>query len=309
VSDERVMPSETIARPAARALGLTAVAMLAFAANSILCRLALAQGLVDPASFTLVRIASGAFALWLILALKRQVRSVHGSWAGALALFVYASAFSFAYTALPAGTGALLLFGAVQVTMVATALVRGARLTLPQWFGFALALTGLAALLSPGAAAPPITGAALMIASGAAWGAYSLLGRGAVDPLASTAGNFMRALPLAVVAMAAAMMLGPKVEAMGLVYAVMSGALASGLGYWIWYAALRGLSPVQGASVQLSVPVLTALVGTIALGEAVTTRLSLCSITILGGIALVIVARPNTRHCSSVATAEDAKRT
>jgi drug/metabolite transporter (DMT)-like permease len=305
------MPSETIARPAARAVGLTAVAMLAFAANSILCRLALAQGLVDPASFTLVRIASGAFALWLILALKRQVRSVHGSWAGALALFVYASAFSFAYTALPAGTGALLLFGAVQVTMVATALVRGERLTLPQWFGFALALTGLAALLSPGAAAPPITGAGLMIASGAAWGAYSLLGRGAVDPLALTAGNFMRALPLAVVAMAmaAAMMLGPKVEAMGLVYAVMSGALASGLGYWIWYAALRGLSPVQGASVQLSVPVLTALVGTIALGEAVTTRLSLCSITILGGIALVIVGRPNTRHCSSVATTEDAKRT
>ncbi|GGF05041.1 hypothetical protein GCM10011611_08110 [Aliidongia dinghuensis] len=299
MSDERATPSGTIARPAASAIGLTAVAMLAFAANSILCRLALAQGLIDPTSFTLVRIASGAFALWLILALKRQVRSVHGSWAGALALFVYAGAFSFAYIALPAGTGALLLFGAVQVTMVTTALVRGERLTLPQWFGFALALAGLTALLSPGAGAPPITGAGLMIASGVAWGAYSLLGRGTVDPLASTAGNFIRALPLAAVAMAAAMMLGPKVEVMGFVYAVMSGAVASGLGYWIWYAALRGLSPVQGASVQLSVPVITALAGAIALGEPITTRLSLCSITILGGIALVIVTRPNARRVAA----------
>jgi drug/metabolite transporter (DMT)-like permease len=273
--------------------------MLSFAANSILCRLALAQGLIDPASFTLVRIASGAVALWLILALKGQAHPVHGSWAGAFALFVYAGAFSFAYTALPAGVGALLLFGAVQVTMVAMALVRGERLSLPQWFGFALALAGLVALLSPGAAAPPITGAGLMIASGAAWGAYSLLGRNAVDPLASTAGNFIRALPLAVAAMAVGMMLGPKVEVMGFVYAVISGAAASGLGYWIWYAALRGLAPVQGASVQLSVPVIAALAGTIALGEPVTTRLSLCSITILGGIALVLVARPNTRSIAA----------
>jgi len=299
VSGVRVTLSETIARPAARAFGLTAVAMLGFAANSILCRLALAQGLIDPASFTLVRIASGAFALWLILALKRQACSVHGSWAGALVLFVYAGAFSFAYTALPAGVGALLLFGAVQVTMVAMALVRGERLTLSQWFGFALALTGLVALLSPGAAAPPIAGAGLMITSGAAWGAYSFLGRKAVDPLASTAGNFIRALPLAMAATAAAMMFGLKIETTGLIYAVMSGALASGLGYWIWYAALRSLSPVEGTSVQLSVPVITALAGTIALGEAVTTRLALCSITILGGIALVIAARPNAQSIAA----------
>jgi len=299
VSGVRVTLSETIARPAARAFGLTAVAMLGFAANSILCRLALAQGLIDPASFTLVRIASGAVALWLILALKGQAHPVHGSWAGAFALFVYAGAFSFAYTALPAGVGALLLFGAVQVTMVAMALVRGERLTLSQWFGFALALTGLVALLSPGAAAPPIAGAGLMITSGAAWGAYSFLGRKAVDPLASTAGNFIRALPLAMAATAAAMMFGLKIETTGLIYAVMSGALASGLGYWIWYAALRSLSPVEGASVQLSVPVITALAGTIALGEAVTTRLALCSITILGGIALVIAARPNAQSIAA----------
>jgi drug/metabolite transporter (DMT)-like permease len=281
--------------PAARAVGLTAAAMLAFAANSILCRLALAQGLIDPASFTVVRIASGAFVLWLILALKRQVRSVHGSWPGALALFGYAGAFSFAYAALPAGTGALLLFGAVQVTMVATALARGERLTLRKWSGFALALAGLAILLSPGAAAPPIAGAGLMIAAGVSWGAYSLLGRRAVDPLASTAGNFIRALPLALMAMAAEMLHGPKVEVMGLAYAALSGALASGLGYCIWFAALRCLSPIQAASVQLSVPVITALVGTIALGETVTAGLALCSITILGGIALVIATRPRAR--------------
>jgi drug/metabolite transporter (DMT)-like permease len=216
---------------------------------------------------------------------------MHGSWRAAFALFAYAASFSFAYITLSAGAGALLLFGAVQATMVTKGLVRGERLTAPQWFGFIVALVGLAVLLMPGAAAPPIGGALLMLAAGIAWGAYSLLGRGAVDPLAATAGNFLRALPMAAILLGLAAMFGTKLDQSGLVYAIMSGAVASGLGYTIWYAALPGLSPAQGASVQLSVPVITALAGTIALGEAITIRLSLSSVAVVSGIALVVASR------------------
>ena len=278
--------------PTPRTIGLTIVAMLAFAANSVLCRLALAHGSMDPASFTSVRVGSGVVTLWLILACAGRASVMHGSWRAAFALFAYAAAFSFAYITLSAGAGALVLFGAVQATMVTTGLVRGERLTAPQWFGFVVALVGLAALLTPGTAAPSIGGALLMLAAGVAWGAYSLLGRGAVDPLAATAGNFLRALPMAVILLGLAAMFGTKLDQSGLVYATMSGAVASGLGYTMWYAVLPGLSPARGASVQLSVPVITALAGTTALGEAITTRLSLSSVAILGGIALVIASRP-----------------
>jgi drug/metabolite transporter (DMT)-like permease len=277
--------------PTPRTIGLTIVAMLAFAANSVLCRIALAHGSIDPASFTSVRVGSGVVTLWLILAFTGRASVMHGSWRAAFALFVYAAAFSLAYITLSAGAGALLLFGAVQATMVTTGLVRGERLTASQWFGFVVALVGLAALLTPGAAAPPIRGALLMLTAGIAWGAYSLLGRGAVDPLAATAGNFLRALPMAVILLGLAAMFGTKLDQSGLVYAIMSGAVASGLGYTIWYAALPGLSPAQGASVQLSVPVITALIGTITLGEAITVRLTLSSVAILGGIALVMASR------------------
>ena len=278
-----------------RTMGLTIVAMLAFAANSVLCRLALAHGSIDPASFTLVRVASGVVTLWLILAFTGRAGVVHGSWRAAFALFAYAAAFSFAYITLSAGAGALLLFGAVQGTMLTTGLLRGERLTAPQWFGFLVALVGLTALLIPGATAPPIGGALLMLAAGVAWGAYSLLGRGAVDPLAATAGNFLRALPMAMILLGSAAVFGTKLDQSSLVYAIASGAVASGLGYTIWYAALPGLSPAQGASVQLSVPVITALTGTITLGEAITVRLSLSSLAILGGIALVIASRQRQR--------------
>ena len=289
--DERGM-TRSSHLPTPRTISLTIVAMLAFAANSVLCRLALAQGSIDPTSFTLVRVGSGVATLWLILAFTGRASLMYGSWRAAFALFAYAAAFSFAYLTLSAGAGSLLLFGAVQATMVTTGLVQGERLTAPQWFGFAVALGGLAVLLIPGAAAPPIGGALLMLAAGIAWGTYSLLGRGAVDPLAATAGNFLRALPMAAILLGLAAMFGTKLDQSGLVYAIMSGAVASGLGYTIWYAALPGLSQAEGASVQLSVPAITALAGTIALGEAITFRLSLSSVAILGGIALVIASRP-----------------
>lgn len=286
------LPHLEATRPSGRAIALTVAAMIAFAANSILCRLALAHSSIDPASFTIVRIGSGVVALWLILAVSRKATSVGGTWRGALALFAYAAAFSFAYVTLSASTGALLLFGAVQATMVMTGLVRGDRLAAPQWLGFVLSLAGLAALLLPGASAPPLTGALLMITAGIAWGAYSLIGRGASDPLVATAGNFLRALPLAAVAFAVAAPMGAHQAPDGVLYAVLSGAIASGVGYTIWYAALPSLSAVQGASVQLSVPVLTALAGTLTLGEGISTRLALTSIAILGGIGLVIAGRP-----------------
>ncbi|MCB1540138.1 MAG: DMT family transporter [Rhodoblastus sp.] len=280
--------------PSLRTVGLTAVAMLAFAANSILCRLALAHGAIDPASFTLVRIASGVITLWLILALSGRASAVRGSWRAGLALFAYAAAFSFAYITLSAGSGALLLFGAVQATMVTTGLVRGERLAGLQWIGFVTALGGLAALLAPGVSAPPIIGACLMLCAGVAWGAYSLFGRGATDPLAATGGNFLRALPMGLVLLVIAAIFGLKGDMSGIAYAILSGAVASGLGYSIWYAALPGLSSAQGASVQLSVPVITAVAGALMIGETITLRLALCSIAILGGIALVIGSRPKS---------------
>jgi drug/metabolite transporter (DMT)-like permease len=260
----------------------------------------LAHVSIDPASFTLIRVVSGVAALWCILAFTGRAHTVRGSWSAALALFVYAAAFSFAYITLSAAAGALLLFGAVQATMVTTGLARGERLTTSQWFGFVVA--GLFAFLIPGAAAPPIGGVCLMVAAGIAWGVYSLLGRGVADPLATTAGNFLRALPMAAILLAATASLGTTFGATGVIYAVLSGALTSGLGYSIWYAALPDLSPVQGASVQLSVPVLAALAGAIVLGEAVTTGLSLCSVAIIGGIALVIASRPRMQNSWSIHT-------
>jgi drug/metabolite transporter (DMT)-like permease len=263
--------------------------MLAFAANSILCRLALVQSGVDPATFTLVRIVSGAAMMWAIFAFARGGSPGGWSWRAAFALFAYAAAFSFAYLSLPAGVGALLLFGAVQATMVITGIVRGEPLTPGQWLGLALALAGLAALVAPGVSAPPLVGSTLMLGAGVAWGAYSLLGRRSADPLGATAGNFLRAVPMALVLALPVVRGAPQLS--GLTYAALSGAVASGLGYCIWYAALPGLSAAESASVQLSVPVITALAGAALLSEPVTLRLSIASLAVLGGIALVIASR------------------
>jgi drug/metabolite transporter (DMT)-like permease len=270
-------------------ISLTALAMVAFAANSILCRLALSETNIDPATFTIVRIGSGAAMLWAIAAISRAGRWQGGSWPGAFALFAYAAAFSFAYVSLTAGAGALLLFGAVQATMVIAGIFRGDHPAPLQWLGLAVALAGLVVLLVPGVFAPPLLGAALMLAAGIAWGAYSILGRRNLDPLAATAGNFIRAVPMALVLAAPAAMGTHPVA--GLIYACLSGAAASGLGYAIWYAALPALSAAEGASVQLSVPALTALAAAMFLGEPITLRLGLASLAVLGGIALVVASR------------------
>jgi drug/metabolite transporter (DMT)-like permease len=276
----------------ARTATLTLVAMLAFAANSVLCRLALQETAIDAASFTIIRLLAGALMLAGLLAARggKATRMRAGNWRSAVALFAYAAGFSFAYVSLTTGTGALLLFAAVQATMIGAGLARGERLAPRQSAGLALALGGLVYLLLPGLAAPPLAGALLMIAAGMAWGFYSLLGRGTPDALAATAGNFLRTVPMAI-ALGVVALDTPHVDTSGALYAVLSGALASGAGYAVWYAALRGLKATSAATVQLSVPLIAALGGALLLGEALTLRLALSSLAILGGVAVVLAGR------------------
>ena len=280
--------------PVYRVYTLTALALVAFAANSVLNRLALQTTPLDAATFTALRLGSGALLLGLVASARHRPVFTAGSWPSAAALFVYAAAFSFAYTVLRAGTGALLLFGVVQLTMIGYGVWRGERFSGVQTLGFAFALGGLVYLVSPGLSAPPFGPAALMALAGAAWGVYSLRGRGARDPVAVSAGNFVRTVPLAA-ALISLVLLVPgtalRADSLGILYAVLSGALTSGLGYLVWYAALPSLKATSAATVQLSVPVLAALGGALLLGEPVTLRLVLSSALILGGVALVLRAR------------------
>ena len=277
---------------------LTTLAMLAFAGNSLLCRIALRDTAIDAANFTAIRLASGALILAAILMLRGKRPTAGGSWPMAAMLFAYAVCFSFAYRDLTAATGALLLFGAVQLTMMGYGLWTGERIGGLRLMGLLLALGGLVWLLLPGLAAPPWLEAALMLAAGAAWGVYSLLGKDSGDPIAATGGNFLRTLPFAAVLVLAAttiMTLGGTVDRpvdhMGALYAVLSGAVTSGLGYVLWYAALPMLKATSAATVQLCVPAIAALGGAVLLAEPVTARLVVASVAILGGIALTIRAK------------------
>ncbi|WP_194715583.1 DMT family transporter [Noviherbaspirillum soli] len=274
---------------------LTIFAMLAFAANSLLCRLALKDGHIDAASFTALRIGSGALVLALIIRARGARPLAAGNWRSAWALFVYAAGFSTAYLGLSAATGALVLFGAVQATMIGYGLYAGERMTARQAAGVAIAAAGLAALLLPGLAAPSLPHALLMAAAGIAWGVYSLRAKGAGDPANATAGNFLRAAPMAL-ALGLAWLPWSRIEGAGIVYALASGALASGLGYVIWYQALRGLNATTAASVQLCVPVLATLGGVLLLSEPLSWRLLYSAVAILGGLALVILGKARPRQ-------------
>lgn len=274
----------------ARTLLLTAVAMLAFAGNSLLCRLALKTTEIDPATFTSLRLLSGAVMLALLLRLRHGRAAMAGSWGGATALFIYAAAFSFAYGSLAAGVGALLLFGAVQISMLLWGWRQGERPGPMSLAGLLLAFAGLLTLLLPSASAPALGGSLLMLLAGVAWGAYSLLGRTSSDALAATTGNFVRSLPMAAL-LSLVLLQTASWDMNGVLYALASGALASGLGYAIWYMAIVDLKAIQAATVQLSVPIITALAGGLLLGEALSLRLTLSSLAVLGGIALVLTAR------------------
>ncbi|SEA96890.1 DMT family transporter [Paraburkholderia sartisoli] len=272
---------------------LTAVAMFAFAANSLLCRLALQRGQIDPVSFACIRLVSGAITLAVIVRFRSE-RSApgHVDWLAAAMLFVYAAFFSFAYLTLPAGTGALILFGAVQLTMFSVGLRSGEKFGSAAWLGLAVAVAGLVYLVSPGIAAPPPLGAASMAIAGVAWGVYSLRGRGVADPLAATAGNFARAAPFALL-LSVLFIASARTYAngAGVVLAIVSGALTSGIGYVIWYAALSKLTAMRAATVQLSVPLIAAFGGVAFLSETITPRLVAASAAILGGIAMVLSSR------------------
>ncbi|TAM61654.1 MAG: DMT family transporter [Rhodanobacter sp.] len=273
-----------------RTIVLTALAMVAFAGNSLLCRAALKHTGIDAASFTAIRLISGAAMLWLVVRMRRGASVGKGNWLSAFALVVYATGFSFAYVSLPTATGALLLFGAVQATMIGHGIWAGERLHRLQLVGLVFAFGGVVGLLLPGLSAPPLRGAILMLGAGVAWGVYSLRGKGAGDPTRVTAGNFLRAVPIAAV-VSVLMLNRTSLDAAGVLYAVASGALASGIGYAIWYTALPALKATGAATVQLSVPVIAAVGGIVLLGEPVTLRLALASVAILGGIALMLLEK------------------
>jgi drug/metabolite transporter (DMT)-like permease len=273
-----------------RVAALTLFAMLAFAGNSLLCRVALRDTAIDAASFTTIRLASGALVLAAIMLARQSRPTAAGSWPMAAMLFAYAAFFSFAYRQLTAATGALLLFGAVQISMLGYALAKGERLRPLQVAGLVVAVGGLVYMLLPGLAAPPLVSAACMLLAGASWAVYSVLGRGVKDPVGATAGNFVRSVAFTVV-LSLASIGSFQIDRMGVAYAVLSGAITSGLGYVLWYAALPALKATSAATVQLSVPAIAALGGVALLSETMSPRLLVASAAILGGIALTISRR------------------
>jgi drug/metabolite transporter (DMT)-like permease len=278
-----------------RTILLTAAAMVAFAANSVLARLAFATAGAEPLSYTGIRLAAGAITLALLLALRRQSLRPAGSWTGAAALFGYAILFSIAYILLGAGTGALILFASVQIGILGWAIYKGDRPGAIEWLGFFVAFAGLVYLVSPGVVAPPPLGALLMLAAGLCWAAYTLIGRGSVSPLADTAGNFIRSSPIAAVMIVAGAMTHG-VSPGAALYAVASGALASGIGYAVWYAVLPTLSRTRAAIVQLTVPAIAAAGGVVFIGEALSLRLVVATVAIVGGVALALVTASRRRQ-------------
>jgi drug/metabolite transporter (DMT)-like permease len=286
-----------------RTISFTAFALVAFAANSVLCRIALRHATIDAATFSTIRLTAGAATLLLISTrTRRGTSSAKSSWISAGMLFLYAVPFSFAYTRLSTGTGALILFGCVQMTMMIAALLSGERPHPLQWFGLTLALTGLVYLVLPGLEAPSFAGATLMAIAGVSWGVYSLRGRSAVNPLAQTTNNFLRTVPL-VLAVSLLARSQFHVERQGILLAIASGALASALGYVVWYEALRGLTATRAAAVQLLVPILAASGGVIFLAEAVSARLLLSAVMVLGGIALTLIGRERLSHNAGTSAA------
>ena len=276
-------------------LFLTVLTLLAFAANSLLCRMALKAELIDPVSFTQIRLFSGALFLAPFFYVKREIllpiKAADGR--AAFALFIYAIAFSLAYVSLDAGAGALILFGMVQFTMIGFAVLKGSRPGVMQWTGIAVGLAGLIYLTSPGLSAPSPGGAVLMAAAGIAWGVYSLLGKTEADPVGATARNFLLTLPFLFLLFL--MPRGAHASLMGVALAIASGALASGAGYVIWYRALRGLSTMNASIVQLAVPVIAALGGAALIGETLTLRFFISTALILGGIYVTIRFAPQKK--------------
>lgn len=272
---------------------LISLAMLAFAANSVLCRMALGEAVIDAASFTTIRLLSGAITLAVILLFNSSIVERGGvsfDPLSSLMLFLYAIFFSFAYIELSTGTGALILFGVVQITMVIAGVLQGERLKAAAWFGMLMAFSGLVYLMLPGVTAPSITGALFMMLSGFAWGIYSLRGKGVVKPVIATAKNFIGTVPLVLIS-SAIFWQSIQLSTSGLILAVMSGAIASALGYVLWYTVLPSITPSRAATVQLSVPVIATLGGVLLMDELFTSRLLIAGVAVLGGIVITIMVK------------------
>ena len=295
--------------PVVKTVLLTTLALIAFAANSILCRLALGNESIDAAGFTMIRLLAGALTLMGILQIRNvldkqskelsdavEEQPSKGSWFSGVMLFAYAALFSFAYVSMDTGTGALVLFGAVQLTMILMSLFRGERLLAVEWVGMVAAFVGFVYLVLPQLGTPSLSGFLMMSVSGIAWGFYTLAGRGSKNPLSDTTYNFLRSMPLvAILLVVSIQQLSMTTE--GVVWAVLSGSLASGVGYSIWYSALRGLSSTQAAVVQLLVPMIAALGGVLFMSEVITMRVLISGVMILGGIGLVVLGR---YYCTKV---------
>lgn len=273
-----------------RIFALTALAMLAFAANSILARLALTSEDIGPWNFTAIRFISGALCLALIIGPTKTLRQ--GSWTAALALLLYGAFFSYAYISLSAGTGALILFTAVQITMIGGGLLAGERLRVLHWLGLTLAISGLAYLMMPSIAPPSPMGTAMMALAGLGWGLYSLMGRGKGDPAALTAGNFLRAAIICAALTLPLLWLIPetKLGPQGILLALSSGILTSGLGYVIWYMALKHLTATRAGIAQLTVPIIAALGGILFIAEPFTVRFFIAMCATLLGVGMATLS-------------------
>jgi drug/metabolite transporter (DMT)-like permease len=271
---------------------LTSMALIAFAANSVLCRLALGSGAIDASSFTVVRLLSGSIVLLVIIGVTRKssTQSAKGSWAASFMLFLYAVTFSYAYISLDTGTGALILFASVQITMILLSLISGTRLHFIEWIGVTVAFAGFVYLILPGVTTPSIMGFLLMTIAGIAWGIYTLKGRGSNAPLLDTAYNFFRTTPLVLILVISTISKA-NYSFEGILLAVISGGITSGIGYTIWYIALGGLSSTQAAVLQLSVPVIAAFGGVIFVAETITFRLAISATFVLGGILMVVIGK------------------
>ncbi len=270
----------------------TVLALVAFAANSVLCRMALGDGMIDAASFTVVRLLSGIIMLTMILTVyaEKKHSASKGNWVSALMLFLYAISFSYAYLSLDTGTGALVLFGAVQITMILISVRSGNRMHFSEWGGVCIAFTGLVYLVLPSVTTPSFLGFVLMSGAGIAWGMYTLRGKNSTFPLGETACNFSRTSPF-LIALALIGIQTMQLSYEGLMLAILSGAVASGIGYTVWYHALGGLSATEAAVVQLLVPVIAAIGGVLFVSEAISARLVYSGVLILGGILIVVLGR------------------
>jgi drug/metabolite transporter (DMT)-like permease len=274
----------------------TGLALIAFAANSVLCRLALGESAIDASTFTIVRLLAGAIVLTVIMSISKiksnsnTNSSTKGSWPASIALFIYGLTFSFAYVTLDTATGALILFGSVQIAMILMSIFSGNRLHISEWFGMAIAFTGFVYLILPGVTTPSVIGFLLMTVSGIAWGIYTLKGRGSKNPIMDTAFNFLRTMPFVII-LAIVTFKYAHYSSEGILLAVLSGSIASGIGYMIWYSALSGLSVTQAAVLQLLVPVIAAVGGIIFVSESISFRLTVSSAMILGGILMVVLGR------------------